>query len=267
VAQELRPPWSGWLGIDGNYIKIAGEDWIWMLAVDLKSQDVVHEKLIPRELFRYLLAFLLELKRQVHYPLKGLVIDKPPGMVGAIEKVFPGIPFQACVIHIERRLNWVLPKYKSHSPVIQEFKEIARRILYASSLGMAQKEYQRLQQFKRLHPQEISFNRGLKSALVTVERNFDWTLTHFDYPELPRDTNIIEGVINRLDDKITPIRGFQSLSTAKNSLKLLTMWYRFKSFTDSRINAHNGKCPLQLAGVDTTKLNWKRYSQRTKSQH
>ena len=90
--------------------------------------------------------------------------------------------------------------------------------------------------------------------------NLIWT--HFDYPQLPRTNNIIEGIIDKLKHKITDCHGFTHRETAWNFIKMIIMNYRFHKFTCSRIERHNGECPLELAGVDTRGINWIKLSQR-----
>jgi hypothetical protein len=71
--------------------------------------------------------------------------------------------------------------------------------------------------------------------------------------------------IDKVKHKITDCHGFTYPETAWNSMKMIIMNYRFHKFTCRRIQGHNGKSPLNLAGVNTTGMNWIKFSQ--KNQH
>ena len=43
---------------------------------------------------------------------------------------------------------------------------------------------------------------------------------------------------------------------------MIIMNYHFHKFTCSRIEGHNGKSPLELAGVNTIDTNWIKFSQK-----
>jgi len=71
------------------------------------------------------------------------------------------------------------------------------------------------------------------------------------------------GIIRNLFRKIDDTDGFESFETAWHSLNLLIMSYRFHPFIScSRNKTHNGFSPLELAGVDISKINWVEFSQR-----
>jgi len=65
--------------------------------------------------------------------------------------------------------------------------------------------------------------------------------------------------------RLKMIRGYKRVRTARNSLKLIVMHYRFKPFSSCKKKEHNGKSPLNLAGVDTSNINWITYSQSDRS--
>ena len=95
---------------------------------------------------------------------------------------------------------------------------------------------------------------------LTVRSNNIWV--HLEHPGLPRITNIIEGIIRQLSRKLDDTDGFNYPETAWNSIKLLIMRHRFKKFSRSRINGHNGHSPLSPARAKTTRINRVRFSQK-----
>jgi len=103
---------------------------------------------------------------------------------------------------------------------------------------------------------------GLAKELENFKSKFKNLWVHFYHPGMPSTTNVLEGIIRQLSRKIDDTDGFNSPTTAWNSLKLLIMNYRFKKFSCSH-NGNNRKSPLELAKVKTNKINWIRFSQKT----
>ena len=73
VASELKPRWSGYLFIDEKRIFIKGVEWFLLLAVDLKTQDIVHWELVLRENEVNVAWFLIIIKMVIKYPFKGVI--------------------------------------------------------------------------------------------------------------------------------------------------------------------------------------------------
>jgi len=124
------------------------------------------------------------------------------------------------------------------------------------------------QQFKQIAVDAGFHQAGFSGIIKHIKKQFPHLVTHHRHAGMPRTNNIIEGVISRLDERIDPADGYGAHKSCWATLKMLIMWYRFKRFTDCRKkNRHkNGKSPIQLAGVDTSDINWIRYSQSIKNQ-
>lgn len=76
VSAELRPPgWSGFLGVDGKAIYIAGEEAALVVAVDQGTHDVVHAVVADVEGEDAFERLVREAVTGASYPLKGLVSD------------------------------------------------------------------------------------------------------------------------------------------------------------------------------------------------
>lgn len=79
----------------------------------------------------------------------------------------------------------------------------------------------------------------------------------FAYLQLPNETiptttNALEGWHNQIVIRTASIRGFESPETGDAYLNALTIWRRFRPFTDcaNGFKHLNGKSPLEAAGVD-----------------
>ena len=76
-------------------------------------------------------------------------------------------------------------------------------MLYAKSpkhLGHLFKEYSAIRPFFA--------QRGLEAEVLNFELKMNLVWTHFQYPQLPRTNNIIEGIIDKLKHKTTDCHGF-----------------------------------------------------------
>ena len=96
---------------------------------------------------------------------------------------------------------------------------------------------------------------GRKSTHIVVSliRNFRLLTAHFRTRSRFRESNITEGVNDKFQMKLYLIRGFKKEESARNMLKLTVIHYRFNPFFSCKNKEHNGKSPLNLAGVDTSK--------------
>ena len=108
----------------------------------------------------------------------------------------------------------------------------------------------------------FSVQKELEAELLDFESKMNLIWTEFQHPQLPRTNNMIEGIIDNLKHNITDCHGFTYPETAWNSIKMIIMNYRFHTFSYSCIEAHNEKTPLELASVNTSDVNWIKFSQR-----
>lgn len=264
VSAELQPTWCGCLLVDSDSICVGSKKESLLLCADAYSQDIPHAALVKHEGAPQWIEFFETLKKQVRYPLRALVADGDPAIEAAWLKVFPEVPLQLCVLHYERALKGFLKYRFTQKPgywrETERFLDAVRRLLYAPDLGTAVRHLNAIDH-------DPGFSRaGLDEPIANLKERFPQLVTHHSLQGLPRTTNIIEGIISRLDSKITPSKSYKHHDTAWATLKLLIMRYRFKPFEACRKkNKHkNGKSPLQLAGVDTTGINWVSFSQPSK---
>lgn len=264
VSIELGPAWCGCLLVDSDSICVGSRKESLLLCADAYSQDIPHAALVEHEGAPQWIEFFEVVKERVRYPLRALVADGDPAIEAAWLKVFPKIPLQLCVLHYERGLKGFLKYRFTQKPgywrEIERFLDAVHRLLYAPDLGTAIR-------YRNAIDHDSGFRRaGLEEPIANLKEHFPQLVTHHILPGLPRTTNIMEGIISRLDSKITPSKSYKHHDTAWATLKLLIMRYRFKPFHACRKRSKhkNGKSPLQLAGVDTTGMNWVSFSKHTK---
>ena len=253
VSIELRPRWGGFLGIDGKVIFIQGKRHCLLLGVDHPTQDLVHALVLPGETAEGLARLETEARLDAGYELKGVVADLGAGFAQTHRDYFGAVPFQACRVHFDRRLDSDIPKamWSAKAPLYAELKARIRAVLYAPTYDDG-----RLL-LRALVDERVRFKGiGNVNVIRALERNFDVYMAHHLTPGLPPDNNVTENVIKQLNKKLRLMEGFQSPESAEGYVRLLVGCYRFKRFTDSCRRADNGKAPLELAGVDLTGRDW-----------
>jgi transposase-like protein len=259
VSIELAPEWSGYIMVDGDRIRVGKNGESLLVATDVETQDIPNALLAEHEDAVNYTRLLTALRDEIHYPFKGIVSDGDPAIESAIQEVCPHVPYQRCVKHFEGSMVHHLRYESSYGRgtwrEVERFRQAVHYCLYAASLKQANFLLESIKQdqgFKRIQ---------LDVAIARLQNAFTHLTEHFRTPQLPRTTNIVEGAIRRLDRKIDTTDGFEVQSSAWNTLKMLLIHYRFRKFTDSRIEGHNGHSPLQLAKVDTRGINWIEFSQ------
>lgn len=259
VAKELKPNWSGYLFIDEKSIWIKGTEWFLLLAVDLSTQDIVHWDLVPVEDELNVAWFLIATKFAIGYPFRGIISDLLPEFFGTSRWLLPEIPHQFCAYHALKTTEFYLKYHYRGSDKFwaNRFLLITKIICQCKTMETAQRALAYLE----CHREELKKAKLLK-RLNILRIRFPHLIERFNDPNLRADNNIIENVIKQLNQKLKKIAGFKTYQTAYNSLSLLIMHYRFHKFNCSRFYGNNGKSPLELAGIDTSKINWVRFSQR-----
>ena len=261
VAHELKPQWSGYLLADGKSVFVKGVEYALLLTGDVGTHDIPYASFHPSEDTETWMSTLRGVQGALGYPLQGLIIDGDLGLMKACKLLYPSVPLQLCVRHVESFLSYYI-RYKLKIPEdkARPFLQTARQLLYVED------KTQRDHALQDYTARRRSFQRrGLGTMVRLLERKFPYLWTHLDHPGMPRTNNIIEGIIRQLSRKITDTDGFETPETAWNTLKLLIMNYRFHSFSCSRLPGHNGFSPLELAKVSTEGLHWVRFSQRQRS--
>jgi hypothetical protein len=263
-AQELQPHWSGILGVDGKPIQIGHEEKVLLLAVDIGTHDPFFFDLVDAEDEIHVRTFFLIIKAVFKYPVQAIVSDFGKGRVfiNLIESIFPHALHQTCVVHFSRYVDIKLPKSKKskHHQQNEFLRDYINHILFAQSFNDAEEMLIRL---KNLEPHLVkSYQKQISHSL---RKNFELLTAHFFHEDLPRDTNVVENIINNLNRKLIQMRGFRNRQNAYNFFKLWFCAYRFRAFTASRYSVRNGQCPLSLAGVEVANIDWLKFSQKQNS--
>jgi transposase-like protein len=265
IAQELNPEWSGILGIDGKPVNIGDREYTVLIAVDVETFDPFYFALAEAENYHEAKRFLMIVKEVFRYPVRAVVSDLGKGRLFTqlVQEIFPSVPHQVCVLHFSRYADMRLPKSKKSKYFKQNeyLRSFIQSILFAKSFNDAE---ELLTRFSEIEPR---FQASCQKAIVkSLRRNFHLLTTHFFYPDLPRDNNIVEHIVGEMEQKLRFMKRFKNNQNAYLFLKLWFTAFRFRPFQNSRYSHRNGLSPLSLAKVDTQTMDWLDFSYKKQQQ-
>ncbi len=111
--------------------------------------------------------------------------------------------------------------------------------------------------YDRLAPDD-PYRKQIRSIWRKVMRRKDELFAYLRFPNeiMPRTTNALEGWHNQIELRDKSIRGFESPETGDDYHNALTMWRRFRKFTDCRggFKHLNGQSPLESAHVKISQI-------------
>lgn len=231
---------------DGKELSLPGGPQCGLIGFDASSTDLIHYALERAEIQEAFEFFLQVIRDHVRYPLWGLTTDlgRSRCFLAPVRSVFPEARHQACVVHYLGRwfprLGVVHQKNKETNQLLRSI--IQKTLLADSRLGAEEaRDY--------LESQRDRFtSKSQRSAINSLLRNFDRYTAHFGEPLLPRDSNLAENVIGRLQQSVQSWRGLPGRLSTYNLLKVWLWFYRTSPLVNSRYEERRGKSPLQLGG-------------------
>lgn len=266
---DLLHPWrSGYLAVDGVFFKYRSLSFGILFGFDPVTFDVVHYRLALTEGKAQWSTFLTELHqyyRLKQTKVKGLYLDGQKYLVPASKQVFPDVPRQLCIVHKLIRMGQKVPikslkrsrkLTQRQKQLIRSFKRRFEAVIFAETKQESKERLVSLKQWANDHPDE-----RFQKALNGLKRHFALTLTHFDYPDMERDNNLIECFNSVISRRLDLLKGFKKPKNIERYLKLLLLDYRFRPLKEGRVSAgRKGKSPLELARVGVPKTyNWIKY--------
>lgn len=276
IAERFRPSWSGILVVDGKVVKVydriiermdrskLSEDEVramhrqrWLVGVDHGTGDLPHHDLAEEEGQIEWVMFFRQLQA-IGYPLKAVISDGNPEIPIAARFVYgPQVIHQRCTRHFCEDLRQLLPPEEEGHRAERERLEVLvdhiQRTIEADSIEEAVAHLADLQ----------AYRRTLRSPIATeMIRRFKATkeplCAHLLHPELhlPHTNNDAENLIRQFNARLKTIGRFMHWGYARAYCNAWGLLRRFTPFTDccKERRHRNGKCPLQLAGVDTRNI-------------
>ena len=254
IDNLFHPKRSGYLAFDGVWYKYRRLNFVLLIIFDPVTFDIISHFISKRETFNsYQRLIRKTLPKLETVKVKGLYCDGDRGLIKALKLYFPNTPIQVCVVHKEFRLGQLLPFKRAYlgkslkprfKKKVKFFKETAESIIYAETKKEAKENFEKLQEYMAKEK-----DGKLKKAYGSLKYNFKYILTHFDYPEMERDNNIIEGFNSIIKRRLKLLKGFKKPANIDRYIKLVLLDYRFHEFVESRFVKRRNKTPLELAEV------------------
>ena len=260
IDRLFNPKRSGYLALDGTWLKFRGMQVVILVCFDPETFDVISAIWSTEESERAYTDLLLKvMKKMGTKNIKGIYADGDKGLMSSLKKHLPLVPFQLYIVHKEMRMGQLVPiksvkrskqmtdKVKSE---ILEFQGLFRNVIYANS---KKESYLALKELKIYV--ESSKQERFKKAFRSLKTNFEYTLTHFDHPNMMRDNNIIECFNGIIKPRFRLMKGFKKYENMNRYLKLFLLDYRFHPLKESRFKKRRGLSPLQCAQVPLPEMN------------
>lgn len=255
IDQLFHPKRSGYIALDGVWFSFKGLAVVLLVCFDPDSFDIIEAKWSLTEDEKSYTKLLLSVIKKLGFSnIKGIYADGDKGLMSSLKKHLPLVPFQLCVVHKEMRMGQIVPvKSVTHSKKMSEetkdqiktFQEKFRAVLYADTKQESIRSLSELKDFVVASKQE-----RFKQAYRSLRTNFEFTLTHFDHPEMRRDNNLIECFNGILKPRLKLMKGFKKYENMNRYLQLFLLDYRFHPLRESRFVERRGLSPLQCAGVN-----------------
>ena len=254
IDQLFNPIRSGYLAFDGVWFEFNGEEIVLLVAFDPETFDIVDALWSKDETqsgYEELITAAVNKIGAVN--VKGCYGDGDNGLLQGLKLLLPTVPFQLCVFHKELRMGQVVPVksitvskrltlYQKHD--IKVFQLLFREVIYAES---KEKSIEMLDHLKK-YAKTIQNEKFLK-AYRSLIHNFKYTLTHFDYPNMRRDNNLLECFNGILKPRLNLMKGFKKQENLDRYLKLFLLEFRFHPLKESRFKERQGNSPLEITGV------------------
>lgn len=255
---------SGVVGVDEKYVlvpkndKPAGDMRRWMyvyFAVDVYTYDLLHIAIYPYNNKHSAQAFLLALRAKGYHP-RVIVTDLRQDYGPLIARVFPKAQHHECIFHALQNVQAYFKEvygadYAESHPEAEALKQKIYRIFDAKTKRTAQKRYQEVMAWRKEY---VKATPGAAVIFDFLERHWPTWVNGIESKLIPRTNNAVELVIRRFDQHYQNFCGFESIESAQLFLGVFEKLYRFTPFSQDAQPRIRGKCPLELAGYDISRL-------------
>jgi hypothetical protein len=256
VDALFHPQRSGHLAFDAVFFKYHHIGFGLLVAFDPKTFDLVRYQMAPSEDAPYWDAFIGATREYCtthRIDVIAVYSDGAKYLVPSVRKYFKKTPYQLCVVHKLVRMGQIVPvKAVHHSrkmtqqekEFILSFKHRFESVLFAETRqeSVARKDQLKIWVMEHPEPRFLKAYRGLS-------RNFSLTLTHYAYPSVLRDNNMIEAFNAIISTKFDLFKGFKKLENIEWWLKLVLLDYRFRPMREARDPEDRNSSPLERSLV------------------
>jgi transposase-like protein len=261
---------SGVVGVDEKWVLVPKNDkpegkrrrWMYVyLAVDVFTYDLLHIDLYPHLGKDQAHAFLQALKAKGYQP-RVIVTDMNQDYTEPIRLVFPKAIHHECIFHALQGAQRLIKKvygnrYAQTHPEAVLLKEQIYAVFKAKSRKTVKKRYRKVMALKDAY---VAQESEALAIFEFLEHHYPKLVNAVENPLVPLTNNTVELVNRRFDQHYQNMCGFDSIETARTYLGLFELFYRFTPFArDNRPVKDRdldirGKCPLELAGYNISKM-------------
>ena len=177
--------------------------------------------------------------RSMGYVIAGITTDGGDNIIRAVQYVYPDVPRQRCVVHVQREcLRWITqhprsPEARLLRSLVQKLSVVTNRNDMLWWMKMYENWVEENAEYaceKGRNPStgQLYFVRDdLRKAYIHLMRSLPNVFTYIDSPGVPKTTNSIESFFGHIKDHLRLHRGL-SETRVDNFIK----WYLF--FNDEK---------------------------------
>lgn len=241
---------SSTLVVDGKYFNVINgkenTDWILLWSLDYFYHDIPVIDVVPSESYSAWARFFSYLRILNQYPQLLVCDDNANIKMAALDK-FPGVRIQTCHNHFKENIRRDL-KVRSDS-TYHSFMERLETIL-----GHKLDDHVMNTKLFALY-RDFGSDPLVASILTNVHKYRSELTAYRGIPSAPLTSNLIEGMNNQIEQRLTSICSFQSVAHAKLWFNGYILKRRFTPFTDcrgkfKRLNGKTGIEQTKKIGVD-----------------
>lgn len=219
------------LKVDGSYFGRTG-----CTLVFKEGQRIIYWDYVERENFRNYIKCFQELSALGFIPLS-VTSDKHGSIVGVVKYLFPSILHQYCLVHIQKRCESLLtknPETQAGSDLLEISKYLNQitntkeKGVFIKWLELYENRYkdflnQRTYSNDKLSKKKWWYtHKNVRAAFRHVKTSLPNMFFYLDNPNIPKDTNGLEGGFTHLKSKVGSHRG---LSNYRREYFVNWYWY------------------------------------------
>ena len=177
--------------------------------------------------------------RDLGYDVIGVTTDGGDNIIRAVEYVFPDVPRQRCVVHVQRDcLTSITQRPRSTEAklfrnLVQDLsicRTVNDKLWWLNMYHNWEDDYKEFVFQKAVisySHQEYYVHNDLRKAYIHLKRAIPNLFTYIDYPGVPKTTNALEAFFGHIKDQIRLHRGL-----AESRIDNFIKWYLF--FNDEK---------------------------------
>lgn len=189
-------------------------------------------------------------------PPQVIVSDLNQEYGAAIAAVFPQAEHYEYVFHAlqswQAQVRKIYGKeYREQHPEAVELLRQLKRIFWAKTKRTAERRYERV---LALRTDYVAQKPEVAAVSASLEHHWPKLVNAIESERIPMTNNPTELVIRHFAQHYQNFCGFDGRETAERYLAAFEWCYRLTPFTQVAQRRIRGKCPLELAGYDVSKL-------------